>query len=75
MVFLVLRQRSSTIQAILTAEQTNVSKQMVRFAETIHPESIILVQGIFKRPVDIVKSCSIADLEIKINKVGFLAGG
>lgn len=79
MVFIVLRQQASTIQAILTVEPVTVSKKMVRFTEGIHPESIVLVEGVFQKPIEEVKSCSVGDLEIKVHKVRslslFLSGG
>lgn len=70
MAFVVLRQQSYTIQALVQVELVNVSKPMVHYVEKINPESIVLVEGTFQKAEDDVKSCTIHYLEIKIQKVG-----
>jgi aspartyl/asparaginyl-tRNA synthetase len=69
MVFLVFRQQSTTVQALIQVEPELVSKKMVRFAESINPESIVLVEGTVQKPLELVKSCTVQDAEIKIRKV------
>ncbi|KAI5474364.1 asparaginyl-trna synthetase [Pseudohyphozyma bogoriensis] len=69
MVFLVFRQQSSTIQALVQVEKELVSKKMVNFCEKINPESIVLVEGTVQKPLEEVKSCTVSDAEIKISKI------
>lgn len=75
MVFLVLRQQSTTIQALVQVEPVLVSRKMVYFAEHMHAESIVLVEGTVQKPIDLVKSCTVQDAEIKVAKVRFLVWG
>lgn len=74
MVFLVLRQQNHSIQALmeLTKDESNphqVSKQMLKFAASIPSESIVLVEGTLKAPFEAVKSASVADAEVVIQKI------
>lgn len=69
--FLVFRQSIGTIQGVLTEGET-VSQNMLLWAETIHPESIVWVEGILQIPQNDqheVKSSSVRDVEVKIEKV------
>ncbi len=61
-----------TVQGILTEEPDHVSQTMVRWAEGLARESIVLVDGIVQRPPpdqQEVHSTSIHEYEIKIRKV------
>lgn len=69
MVFFMFRQQTQTIQALVQVDPTQVSKKMVKFAESINPESIVLVEGILQAPIELVKSCTIQDVEVKIEKI------
>ncbi|KAM0749398.1 aspartyl-tRNA synthetase [Meredithblackwellia eburnea MCA 4105] len=69
MVFLVLRQQTQTIQALVQVEPETVSKHMVRYAEHINAESIVLVEGTVQKPLELVKSCTVQDAEVKISKI------
>lgn len=69
MVFLVFRQQNHTIQALVQVEDQLVSKKMVRFAESINPEAIVLVKGTVQKPLELVKGCTVQDAEIKIKEV------
>ena len=69
MVFLVFRQQSETIQALIQVEPELVSKKMVRFAESIASESIVLVEGVVQKPIEPVKTTTVSDAEIKIRKL------
>lgn len=69
MVFLVLRQKIDTVQAILTVEEEKVSKRMVKWASGLPDESIVLVEGIVDEPKEEVKSVTVGDVEIKITQV------
>ncbi|ODV59974.1 aspartate--tRNA ligase DPS1 [Ascoidea rubescens DSM 1968] len=67
--FLTFRQRYDTIQAVLRANNEQVSKQMVKFGASINLESIVVVHGVVKTVNELVKSCTIQDVEIQINKI------
>ncbi|ORY66938.1 hypothetical protein BCR35DRAFT_334495 [Leucosporidium creatinivorum] len=73
MVFLVFRQQNHTIQALVQVEPELVSKKMVRFAESINPESIVLVEGTVQKPLEPVKSCTVQDAEIKIKTLRIIS--
>ncbi|KAI9352049.1 hypothetical protein BDR26DRAFT_850264 [Obelidium mucronatum] len=67
--FLTLRQRTNTIQAVVSQDATNVSKPMLRFATDIPTESLVLVEGVIIKPKELVKSCTIQEVEIKIKTI------
>jgi len=70
--FLVLRQGISTIQAVLSEEEGKVSRNMVRWAGSLTRETIVYVQGKIQKPGDghsEVKQASIHEVEISIDKV------
>ncbi|KAK4693055.1 hypothetical protein P7C70_g9007, partial [Phenoliferia sp. Uapishka_3] len=73
MVFLVLRQQSTTIQALVQVEPELVSRKMVRYAEHINAESIVLVEGTVQKPLELVKSCTVQDAEIKVAKIHIIS--
>jgi len=69
--FLVLRQNIGTIQGVLTEGET-VSKNMLLWAETIHVESVVWVEGVLQIPQNAqheVKAPSVGDVEVNIEKV------
>ncbi|KAI1172774.1 aspartyl-tRNA synthetase [Nemania sp. FL0916] len=72
MAFVVLRQTTSTIQGIIQVREGVVSEQFVRWAEHLYTECIVHVQGELRTPPEKVKSCTIHDLEIMINKMHVL---
>jgi len=69
MVFLNLRQRTDTIQAVLSVTDKQVSKQMVKWAAGLSDESIVLIFGTVVKSPEPIKSCSIDDVEIHVNEV------
>ncbi|KAF9946792.1 aspartate--tRNA ligase dps1, partial [Modicella reniformis] len=69
MCFFQLRQNSSTIQGLVVFNDTTISKQMVKFAQNITSESIVLIEGIIAKPLEPVKSCTIQEVEIMINQL------
>ncbi|KAF9112104.1 aspartate--tRNA ligase dps1 [Mortierella sp. AM989] len=69
MCFFQLRQNSSTIQGLVIFNDSTISKQMVKFSQNIASESIVLIEGIISTPEEPVKSCTVQDVEIKINQV------
>jgi len=69
--FLVFRQNIGTIQGVLIEGET-VSQNMLLWAESIHNESIVWVDGVLQIPQNDqreVKSPSVRDIEVKIEKV------
>lgn len=71
LVFLILRHQLTTVQAIVTEEDGIVSQNMVRWAEGIARESIVLIEGVLQEPggQPEVKSATVHKVEIKVEKV------
>lgn len=70
--FLVFRQGSDTIQAVVAASDT-LSRQMVKFAGSIPAESVVLVHALVESPKEPVKSTTIQDLEVHVKKLYIIA--
>ena len=69
--FLVFRQNIGTVQGVLTEGET-VSQNMLLWAESIHHESVVWVEGVLQIPQNDqheVKASSVRDVEVKIEKV------
>jgi len=69
--FLVLRQNIGTIQGVLTEGET-VSQNMLSWAERIHVESVVWVEGVLQIPQNDqqeVKAASVREVEVSIEKV------
>ena len=69
MVFLNLRQRTDSVQALLTVAPGKVSKQMVKWAAGLATESIVLVEGVIQKSPEPIKSASVSDVEVLISQV------
>jgi aspartyl/asparaginyl-tRNA synthetase len=69
MVFLNLRQRTNSVQALMQVTEGQVSKQMVKWAGSLAVESIVLVEGIVKKSPEPIKSATVDDIEIHISEV------
>lgn len=69
MVFLALRQRLDTIQALVAQNADSISKQMIKWTGSLSDESIVLVEGVTQAPIEEVKSVSIGNVEILVKKV------
>ena len=67
--FLVLRQQFNTIQAVVSVNETTVSKEMIKFTTGIPKESIVDVWGTVVKPLVPVESCSKHDIELVVEKV------
>jgi aspartyl-tRNA synthetase len=67
--FILLRQSTTTIQAVLEVREGVVSEQFVRWAEHLYTECIVHVHGELRAPPDQVKSCSVHDLELRIDRM------
>ncbi|TFK77047.1 aspartyl-tRNA synthetase [Pluteus cervinus] len=74
MVFFNLRQRTDSVQAILSVAPGKVSKQMVKWAASITLESIVLVEGVIQKSPEPVKSASVDDVEVHVTKIFLIAG-
>lgn len=70
--FILLRQSTTTIQAVLEVREGVVSEQFVRWAEHLYTECIVHVHGELRAPPEPVKACSIHDLELRIDKMHVL---
>lgn len=71
-VFLILRQQVTTLQAVLTEEEGKVSHNMVRWTEGLNRETIVLVEGTVQTPPEDqseVKSTTVHKYEIRVEKV------
>ncbi|KAL1740154.1 hypothetical protein HDZ31DRAFT_68210 [Schizophyllum fasciatum] len=73
-VFLVLRQRIDTVQAVLTAKPEKVSKPMVKWASGLSDESIVLVEGVVTAVPTPIQSTTIHNAEIQISKIHLISG-
>lgn len=73
MCFLSLRQRTDTVQALVSVSEGKVSKQMVKWTAGLQDESIILVEGTVTVPPEIIKSASVGNVELHISKVSFFS--
>ncbi|KAK9704638.1 aspartate--tRNA ligase dps1 [Basidiobolus ranarum] len=67
--FYMLRQRNSTIQGLVSADDEQISKQMVKFATSIPAESIVLVEAKIVKAAEAVKSCTVQDVELSIQQL------
>lgn len=56
--FMVLRQQTATVQAVLFVDDVSVSKGMVKYAAAIPRESIVDVEGEVTLPEKPVEACS-----------------
>lgn len=69
MVFLNLRQRTDSVQALLTVTPEKVSKQMVKWAAGLADESIVLIEGVVRKSPEPIKSASVSDVEVHVLQV------
>ncbi|KAJ3340738.1 aspartate--tRNA ligase dps1 [Gonapodya sp. JEL0774] len=67
--FLVLRQREHTVQAVVSVDANTVSKQMIKFVSSVPAESIVLVEAKVSKVPDLVKSCTVQDVELQISQL------
>ncbi|KAI0070719.1 aspartyl-tRNA synthetase, cytoplasmic [Panus rudis PR-1116 ss-1] len=75
-VFLILRHQITTLQCILTEQPNHISQNMVRWAEGITRESIVIVEGTVKRPPEdqeVVRSTSVRLVEVLVEKLFVVA--
>ena len=56
--FLMIRQRTATVQAVMFADDVSVSKTMVKYACGIPKESIVDVEGVLAVPAQPIDSAT-----------------
>ncbi|TFK41105.1 hypothetical protein BDQ12DRAFT_678906 [Crucibulum laeve] len=74
MVFLNLRQRTDSVQALLVVTPDKVSKQMVKWAAGLAVESIVLVEGVVEKTQELIKSASVSDVEVHVSHIYLVSG-
>ena len=74
--FLVLREQTETIQVVVAeGGGDSISRQMVKFAGGINAESIVRVTGLVKKPKEPVKSTTLSELEMHVEKIYLVSEG
>ena len=73
LVFMMFRQRISTIQGVLVEEPGIVGPLMIHWSEHVRTGSIMRVRGVVQKPAVSVKSASIHNLEIKVTHLHIIA--
>ena len=68
-VFLKLRQRTDSVQAMLSVEEGKVSKLMVKWASGLSDESIVLVEGVVQKSPEEINDATIKDVELVLTRV------
>lgn len=69
LVFLLFRQQIDTIQGVLEVSEGAVTEDFVHWVQRLHPESIVRVQGRLRRAPEPVKTCSIHELELVVDRI------
>lgn len=64
--FLMIRQRTATVQAVMFADDTTVSKTMVKYACGITKESIVDVEGTVAVPAQPIDSATQKNVELQV---------
>ena len=67
--FLVLRQRTATVQAVMFADGEHISKPMVKFASNLTKESVVDVSAEVVKPDSPVTGCSQSDVELNVRTI------
>ncbi|KAG0343955.1 aspartate--tRNA ligase dps1 [Podila humilis] len=67
--FLHLRQSTYSIQGVVAFDDHTVSKQMVKFAQNIPCESMVLVEGTIVKPIEPAKRCTVHGAEILMSQL------
>ena len=67
--FLTLSQGLQTIQLVVAEDVESVSRQMIKYAGNIPPESLCTVHATVKRTTELVKSTTIQNFELHAKKI------
>ena len=70
--FILFRQQTDTIQGVLSVRENAISEQFVRWAEHLHPESVVYVTAEVRKAPEYIKACSIHDVELSIESMHVL---
>ncbi|PVU99657.1 hypothetical protein BB559_000519 [Furculomyces boomerangus] len=73
MCFLILREGTSTIQALAVVNKDTISKQMVKFVDSIPSESLVRVTATVVKPDEPVKSCTVSSVELHIETIHIIS--
>ncbi|KAH9924394.1 aspartyl-tRNA synthetase cytoplasmic [Fomitopsis serialis] len=76
-VFLIFRSQLTTLQGVLIEEEGKISQNMVRWAEGLNRESIVVVEGVVQKPKDgqeEVHSTKVHNHEVKVEKLFVVLG-
>jgi len=71
LVFINLRQRMHSVQAVVAVAPETVSKQMTKWVGSLADESIVLVEGLVKKSPITIQGASVNDVEVHVQKVRF----
>jgi ergosteryl-3beta-O-L-aspartate synthase len=69
LVFLIFRQKLSTIQGVMVETPGTIGPLMMHWAEHLRTGSIVLVTGTLKKPEIPVKSASIHNMEVHVSQL------
>lgn len=67
--FIVLRQRTATVQVVLFTNDTTISKGMVKYASNLSRESIIDVEGTISVPKESIVACTQSQVELHVTSI------
>ncbi|KAJ1330958.1 ergosteryl-3beta-O-L-aspartate synthase [Microdochium nivale] len=67
--FILLRQRTVTVQSVLTVRENAVTESFVRWAEHLKAESIVYVEAVIKKAPETIKTCNVHDYELQIESM------
>ncbi|KZV71308.1 aspartyl-tRNA synthetase [Peniophora sp. CONT] len=73
MVFMNIRQRDQTLQVLMSQSDDKISKPMVKWVEHLPIEAIILLHGTVKKSPEPIKSATISDVEVHVDKLFLIA--
>lgn len=65
--FLVIRDRTITLQTVLSETSGFMTEHMLHWAKRLPAESLIIVQGMLQRPHEPITGCTISHLELKVS--------
>ena len=66
--FIVLRQRTDSVQGIISVDENNISKQMVNFVGSVTCESIVELEGTVQKVAEPIQACTQKLIEIQVEK-------
>lgn len=73
LVFIVLRQQISTVQAVLAEQNGVITGHMVRWAKRLPLESVVLVRGKLQNPREPITGATTEQAEIKVQQIFLVA--